>query len=142
VQLPDFLEALTTQTSPSHQSDVSLPISAPRSPNRSSSRASLSTSKLRYTAYEPPQAVPRFQRPSSSQRSYSSSSRSGTYSDHGGKENRRLSVASEDRSSLDELSRTVTAGELALAAGDIELEMMAKVSRSLCLGTSFVYEMG
>jgi hypothetical protein len=53
-----------------------------------------------------------------------------------------LSVASEDRSSLDELSRTVTAGELALAAGDIELEMMAKVSRGLCLGTSFVYEMG
>src|ERR1700677_4668549 len=104
-----------------------LPKTAPRSPDRSSSRASLSTSKLRYTAYEPPQAVPRLRCSSTSQRSYSSSSRSGTYSDHGGKENRGWPVASEDRSFLDELSRTVTAGDLALAAGDIELEMMAKV---------------
>jgi hypothetical protein len=44
---------------------------------------------------------------------------------------RRLSVASEEGSSLDELSRTITAGDLTLAAGDIELELMAKVSTSV-----------
>jgi hypothetical protein len=32
---------------------------------------------------------------------------------------------------VDELSRTVTAGDLTLAAGDIELEMMAKVSQKV-----------
>jgi len=39
----------------------------------------------------------------------------------------RLSSRSEDRSSLDELSRTVTAGDLALAVGRNALEMMAQV---------------
>ena len=125
-QLPDFLEALTTQTSP-QASPVLLPKSPLGSPDRSSPRSS---SRLRYTAYDPPQAIPRLRQPSNPQRSYSSSSRSGTYSDHDGT-NSRQSVASEDRSSLDELSRTVTAGDLALAVGDIELEMMAKVSCSV-----------
>jgi AP-4 complex subunit epsilon-1 len=129
-QLPDFLEALTTEASP-RASPVILPTSPPGSPDRSSPRLSLSASKLRYAAYDPPQVVSRLRRPSSSQRSYSSSSRSGTYSNHGGT-NSRLSVASEERSSVDELSRTVTAGDLALAAGDIEQEMMAKVSYSVC----------
>jgi AP-4 complex subunit epsilon-1 len=133
-KLPDFLEALNTQTSPSpHISPLPLFKSPPGSPNRPSSQTSLSASKLRYAAYDPPQAVHRFSRPSGSQRSYSGSSRSGTYSDHGGipEPHRRLSVASEERSPLDELSRTVTAGDLTLAAGDIELELMAKVSPSL-----------
>lgn len=87
----------------------------------------MSASKLRYTAYEAPQAIPRLRRPTSSQHSYSNSSRSGTYSDHGGGAHRRSSMASEGRPSLDELSRTVTAGDLALASGDIELERMSKV---------------
>lgn len=81
------------------------------------------TRKLRYAAYEPPQAVPRLQRPSSSQRSYSSSSGS----------------VNEDGSLLDELSRTVTAGDLALAGG-IELELMAKVSLPCYVGKFFTYE--
>ncbi|KIM91944.1 hypothetical protein PILCRDRAFT_108 [Piloderma croceum F 1598] len=121
--LPDFFEALTTEASP-RASPVILPTSPPGSPDRSSPRPSLSVSKLRYAAYDPPQVVSRLRRPSSSQRSYSSSSRSGTYSDHGGTKS-RLSVAGEDRSSVDALSRTVTAGDLALTTGDIELEMMA-----------------
>jgi AP-4 complex subunit epsilon-1 len=129
-QLPDFFEALTTEASP-RASPVIPSKSPPGSPDRSSPRPSLSASKLRYTAYDPPQVVSRLRRPSSSQRSYSNSSRSGTYSDHGGTKS-RLSVASEDRSSVDALSRTVTAGDLALTAGNIELEMMANVSYNMC----------
>jgi hypothetical protein len=33
---------------------------------------------------------------------------------------------------VDALSRTVTAGDLALTAGNIELEMMANVSYNMC----------
>jgi len=117
---------------------VPLPKSPARSPDPSSSRTSLSVSKLRYAAYEPPQAVPRLQCPSSSRRSYSNGSRSPTYSDHGGKTNRGLSVTGEDSISLDELSRTITSGNLSLAAGDIELETIPKVSRLLRTRTSFL----
>jgi AP-4 complex subunit epsilon-1 len=136
-QLPDFLEALTTQASP-RLPPVVLPKLPQGSPDGSSSRPSLSASKLRYAAYDPPQAVLRLRRPSSQQRSYSSSSRSGSYSDQGG--NNGLSASSEDRSSVDELSRTVTAGDLALAAGDIELEMIANVSHMYALVGGFADE--
>lgn len=92
----------------------------------------MSASKLRYAAYETPQAVPRLRGPSSLQRSSGRNSQSGTYSDNGEMANSRLSIASEG-SSLDELSKTITAGDLALAAGGIKLEMMANVSfRIMC----------
>lgn len=137
-QLPDFLEALTIQTSPSPlTSNLPLPVSPSRSPERTS--ASQSVSKLRYDAYEPPQVVNRLRRPTSAQRSISSGSRSAAHSDHGSRDSRKLSFDSEGRPSLDELSRTITAGDLALATGDIELEMMARVSVVISAITRSIY---
>ncbi|SRR6266702_470613 len=102
-QLPDFLLALESRPSP-----------APRSPRYNSSSPSASRSplsgsqKLRYAAYEPPPpARPRRSRAASSTRS--------TYS----------LDAHED------LSRTVTAGDLAIAAGSPEIRALSLVRTPL-----------
>lgn len=89
----------------------------------------MSGSKLRYAAYEPPQVAPRLRRGSSSQLSTSSSS--STYSDHG--------LALDQRQSLDELSKTVTAGDLALAAGDIALDGPKVSCMDLVLGANLIF---
>ncbi|KAF7979870.1 hypothetical protein HWV62_40641 [Athelia sp. TMB] len=114
-QLPDFLEELTISTSPSPlKSTRPLPVSPPQSPERLS--ASLAQSKLRYDAYQPPQVASRLRRPANTHRSTSSNSRSASQSDN--------------RPSLDELSMTVTAGDLALASEAIELEVMSKTQQA------------
>ncbi|KAJ6593663.1 ARM repeat-containing protein [Mycena capillaripes] len=97
--LPDFLEALhgyKIQRSTETTSDTPHEPSSP-----SSSRASLSGNKLRYAAYDAP-------RPTAGLRDRASS----------GGSSRSDSRASSQLSgtSLDELSRTVTAGDLTLAA--------------------------
>ncbi|KAI9457813.1 ARM repeat-containing protein [Lactarius psammicola] len=95
--LPDFLLALESRPSP-----------APRSPRYNSSSPSASRSplggvqKLRYAAYEPPP-------PAQSRRSRAASSTRSTYSPD----------ARED------LSRTVTAGDLAIAAGSPEIRALS-----------------
>ena len=98
-QLPDFLLALESKPSP-----------APRSPRHKSSSPSASRTplsgpqKLRYAAYEPPPtARPRSSRATSSTRS--------TYS----------------QDAHDDLSLTVTAGDLAIAAGSPEIRALALV---------------
>ncbi|KAI0003205.1 armadillo-type protein [Russula compacta] len=101
--LPDFLLALESK-----------PPALPRSPHlnsssRATSRSSLSgtTQKLRYAAYEPPPpAQPRRPRAASSTRSTTS------------------------LDSYDDLSRTVTAGDLAIAAGSPELRALSPLVRS------------
>ncbi|KAF7977752.1 hypothetical protein HWV62_2842 [Athelia sp. TMB] len=96
------------------QSTRPLPVSPPQSPERLS--ASLAQSKLRYDAYQPPQVASRLRRPANTHRSTSSNSRSASQSDN--------------RPSLDELSMTVTAGDLALASEAIELEVMSKTQQA------------
>ncbi|KDQ57667.1 hypothetical protein JAAARDRAFT_207161 [Jaapia argillacea MUCL 33604] len=124
--LPDFLLSLEAHSGTPLPTSP-LPRSPPtqrqslRSPDPSSSQ-SLAASKLRYAAYEPPPVAPRLRRPRS-QQSYNtlstSSSRSATYSDHGSVVGSpRLSA---ERAADDVLSRTVTAGDLALVAGDPDL---------------------
>ncbi|KAJ7039210.1 armadillo-type protein [Mycena alexandri] len=102
--LPDFLQALhryKVQSSPK-----TTPNTAPETSSPSPSRASLPGNKLRYTAYDtpPPTARLRDRRASSS-----GSSRSGS-----------------SQLSLDELSRTVTAGDLTLAAAAQTFEKMPR----------------
>ena len=101
-QLPDFLLALESKPSPTPRSPRT-----PRhkSPSPSASRSSLSGSqKLRYAAYEPPTlALTRRSRATSSTRS----------------------ACSQD--AHDDLSLTVTAGDLAIAAGSPEIRALALV---------------
>ncbi|KAJ7124951.1 armadillo-type protein [Mycena epipterygia] len=102
--LPDFLEALHGYNTLSSKSKTKSDLAhEPSSP--SSSRAPLSSSKLRYTAYEAPPPTARLRDRASS----GGSSRSGS------RASSQLSGASAGQS-LDELSRTVTAGDLTLAA--------------------------
>lgn len=95
--LPDFLLALESKPSP-----------APRSPRYKSSSPSASRSslggsqKLRYAAYEPPP-------PTRPRRSRAASSTRSTYS----------------QDAHDDLSLTVTAGDLAIAAGSPEIRALA-----------------
>lgn len=98
--LPDFLAALEAQApSVTSSSNRSPSLHTAQSPERSVSRTSNPTQKLRYEAYEPPKPAPRLRR-------YSSSS----------------SRASDDGSSKfvgesqDGLARTITPGDLALAS--------------------------
>jgi AP-4 complex subunit epsilon-1 len=126
LQLPDFLEALESEEMKSSQPTGDT--SSSRSSNPSPSPSSLASSKLRYAAYEPPTPVARFRGSSNSKRSNSQTT---SFSDAGhelSRVNSRLSEANEERHALDELAKTVTAGDLALAVGDIELERKIKVS--------------
>lgn len=100
LQLPDFLLALESK-----------PPAVPRSPRLNPSSRTISISspsgtqqKLRYAAYEPPP-------PARSRRPRGASS--------------TRSTSSLD--SYDELSRTVTAGDLAIAAGSPELRALSPV---------------
>ncbi|KAH7926514.1 ARM repeat-containing protein [Leucogyrophana mollusca] len=114
--LPDFLAALTN-----YQSGIAGGSSQPGSPRVSHTtspalsppRSAASPSKLRYDAYASPQPVPSL-RHLTSPRNRPSSSRSMISSP--GSRSRSLSQASDGRPSLDELTRTVTPGELTLAA--------------------------
>lgn len=101
-QLPDFLLALESKPLPTPRS--------PRykSPSPSASRSSLSGSqKLRYAAYEPPP-------PAHTRRPRAASSTRSTYS----------------QDAHDDLSLTVTAGDLAIAAGSPEIRALALVRLS------------
>ncbi|KAF8070331.1 armadillo-type protein [Lyophyllum atratum] len=113
--LPDFLAALQDR------SNQRPPTSPPAAP--SSSRI-LSSSKLRYNAYDTPIPGPKLRTRESSRSPYSPrSSRLETLSDSGHdplpRVSSRLSV-----SSADPLSRTMTPGDLTLAANRQELENM------------------
>lgn len=82
-----------------------------RPSSRASSRASQTPGKLRYAAYEAPKPTPRLRRiPSNDSFAPSNTSRF---------------VGQETE---DILSRTVTAGQLALASEQIELQALTKVS--------------
>ncbi|KAI0255354.1 armadillo-type protein [Lactifluus subvellereus] len=94
--LPDFLVALESKP-------PSLPRSPRLDPSPTASRSSIiGTQKLRYAAYEPPP-------PARSRRSHTASSRQSTSS----------------LDSCDDLARTVTAGDLAIAAGSPELRALS-----------------
>ncbi|KAJ7497085.1 armadillo-type protein [Mycena latifolia] len=113
--LPDFLEALH-----SHQISASKSKTTPERPSEpsspSSSRASLPGNKLRYTAYEAPQPTARLRDRASSGGSSHSGSRASS----------QLSGTSAGQE-VEELSRTVTAGDLTLAAAAQEFEMSSRI---------------
>ncbi|KAJ7755738.1 armadillo-type protein [Mycena maculata] len=112
--LPDFLEALHGYKMMSFKSKPTADLVAePSSP--SSSRASLSASKLRYTAYEPPPPMARLRDRASS----GGSSRSGS-----------SKLSGTTTGVLEELSRTVTAGDLTLAAAARSLETSSHISET------------
>ncbi|KAI9569737.1 armadillo-type protein [Boletus coccyginus] len=111
--LPDFLFALT-----SYQSNpMAMPSQSPRTPpsgrrdllDFSPSRETASARKLRYAAYATPEPVPSLKYLSSPRRSKSSVS-----SPEGSR--RSLSRASDAPNPLNELAKTITPGELTLAA--------------------------
>ncbi|TFY59621.1 hypothetical protein EVG20_g7714, partial [Dentipellis fragilis] len=117
--LPEFLTALE-----SHLIRPSTGAAAPSSWRSRSSSASSRVhpgNKLRYTAYDPPPPASRLRHPPSVART--SSSRSATSLDYSDRDDARPGSALSGRGprSDDGLSRTVTAGELALAAGSQEL---------------------
>jgi AP-4 complex subunit epsilon-1 len=101
---------------PSGSRPASAATNEPSSP--SSSRASLFASKLRYTAYEPPPPAGRLRDRASSGGSSTSASRASS----------QLSGTSGGQP-LEELSRTVTAGDLTLAAAAQTFEMAAVVPK-------------
>ncbi|KAF9467306.1 armadillo-type protein [Collybia nuda] len=128
--LPDFLESLHNYgIRPTTPQSLPQPVVPP-------SRNLTSPNKLRYKAYEAPPPPPRLRprRASSSQRSIGSS-RSDALSDSG----RSLSRVSSRQSapSSDPLSRTLTPGDLALAAGSRELELLARVPSKIDTSPSF-----
>ncbi|KAJ7078870.1 armadillo-type protein [Mycena belliarum] len=114
--LPDFVDALrnyqlsASKSKPTHDRlrDASSP---------SSSHASLPGNKLRYTAYEAPQPTPRLRNRASSGGSSHSGSRASS----------QLSGNMTGKA-MEELSRTVTAGDLALAAAAEEFELSSRAS--------------
>lgn len=114
LKLPDFMLALEAWSRESVQQRTSSPpraiVSPERPTSRASSRASQPPGKLRYTAYEAPKPTPRLRRiPSNSSFTHSDTSR----------------FVGQDAD--DTLSRTVTAGQLALATEQIELQALTKV---------------
>jgi hypothetical protein len=122
LKLPEFMFALenynrdasaaqAVRASSPPQSQVA-PTSPERSSSRASSQASHAPGKLRYAAYEAPKPTARMRRvPSSSSVAKSDTSR----------------FVGQERE--DPLSRTITAGELALATEQIELQALTKVCR-------------
>lgn len=113
-KLPDFMLALESWNRDSMQQRASSPlrviITPERPSSRTSSRASQNPGKLRYTAYEAPKPTARLRRISSnSSFAHSDTSR----------------FVGQDTD--DPLSRTVTAGQLALAVEQIELQALTKV---------------
>jgi len=90
---------------------------------------------LRYEAYESPKPVFRFRDLVNSGRS---SSRSTVRSDDPGSSR---SPSSEERRFVEDLSKTVSAGDLALATGSIELEMMNKVRPEIASSSSLAVDL-
>ncbi|OCH93386.1 ARM repeat-containing protein [Obba rivulosa] len=112
--LPDVLAALEAHEVGSASLALrSPPLKPVQSPESSSSRNSPTPSKLRYDAYEPPKPVHRLRRLSSSSRN----------SDDGSSR-----FIGQPHHSEDPLARTLTPGDLALAAGQRDLQPLAKVS--------------
>ncbi|KIK97374.1 hypothetical protein PAXRUDRAFT_31834 [Paxillus rubicundulus Ve08.2h10] len=125
--LPDFLFALASHqsnsASGSSQPSRSPSISTPQRPRSSSfSPATASPRKLRYEAYAAPQPMPSLRHLSSPGRLRNSLS---------GSEGRRsLSRASDTSQSLSDLGRTLTPGELTLAATQSPCVMIQETSRT------------
>ncbi|KAI0636737.1 ARM repeat-containing protein [Trametes polyzona] len=121
--LPEFVVALekyeASKERAASRSPRVFPSSPPlaaRSPERSSSRASPTPSKLRYAAYESPRPTPRLRRVSSS---------SSRHSDDGSVR----SGAGQGRTAYeDPLALTVTAGDLTLAAQTADLRSISSGS--------------
>lgn len=119
--MPDFVIALESyEANPNGDQDTATPVEPAGSPDRPSSRASSRAShtagKLRYTAYEAPKATSRL-RPHRA----TSNSHSAAHSDSGS--SRFLGQGSD---AGDPISRTITAGDLALATGHIEMQDLAR----------------
>ncbi|KIJ67872.1 hypothetical protein HYDPIDRAFT_185857 [Hydnomerulius pinastri MD-312] len=126
--LPDFLFALASYQS--NSTDGTSPNNSPISlSHRSESsgfsppRAITSSSKLRYDAYAAPQAVPSLRHLASPRRPGSSLSSTQIRM-------RSLSRASDTSQSMFELAKTVTPGELTLAAAQDPFEMIQEPSRT------------
>ncbi|KAA1478331.1 ARM repeat-containing protein [Dentipellis sp. KUC8613] len=119
--LPDFLAALESHLIRPSTGAAAAPSSRRSRSSSANSRAHPGT-KLRYTAYDPPPPASRLRHPPSVTRT-TSSSRSATSLDYSDRDDARPGSALSGRGprSDDGLSRTVTAGELALAAGSPEL---------------------
>ncbi|KAJ7690631.1 armadillo-type protein [Mycena rosella] len=113
--LPDFLEALHSYQVSAAKSKKTHHPREPSSP--SSSRASLPSNKLRYTAYAAPPPTARLRERASS----------GESSRSGGRASSQLSGSSAGQ----DLSRTVTAGDLTLAAAAQEFEMSSLAPENL-----------
>ncbi|KAI0062104.1 ARM repeat-containing protein [Artomyces pyxidatus] len=133
--LPDFLASLESyQSRPSISPRLTpgsprlapgSPHPTPGSPRSSAGRTPLSGNKLRYAAYEPPPPAARARRPRSRTRT-ASRSRSATSLDYGDDIRPSSSLSGRSRHSED-LTRTVTAGELAVVAGSPELRSLSLV---------------
>ncbi|PCH37830.1 ARM repeat-containing protein [Wolfiporia cocos MD-104 SS10] len=109
--LPDFMAALEAHESGQLNHAATSPqLRAAQSPERSVSRSSQTSHKLRYDAYEPPKLGPRLRRVSSN------SSRT---SDDGSSK-----FIGQSRTQHDALTRTLTPGDLALAAREEDLESL------------------
>ncbi|KAI0705845.1 ARM repeat-containing protein [Cytidiella melzeri] len=112
--LPDFMFALESHnrdggTQGRAPSSPQVAVTADRPSSRTSSRASHSLGKLRYAAYDAPKPTARLRRvPSNSSLAKSDMSR----------------FVGQDKD--DPLSRTITAGDLALATEQIELQALTK----------------
>ncbi|GJE90878.1 hypothetical protein PsYK624_070220 [Phanerochaete sordida] len=115
--LPDILVALESyEASPDAHATGSSRAEGTTSPDRPSSRASSRAShtagKLRYKAYDAPRATPRL-------RAHPGSPALSAHSDSG-------SSRFVGQDADDALARTITAGDLALAGGQIELQELGK----------------
>lgn len=122
MKLPDFLAALEAyEASPNeHESmtelDQNRSISPERPASRASSHASHSAGKLRYRAYDTPKATPRL-RPHHPDSTTRPDSRSSWFIGQGSDVD-------------DSLSKTVTAGDLTIVSGRMELQDLSKRPRS------------
>ena len=97
-----------------HTPEAQHTVSPERPTSPASSHASMSASKLRYKAYDPPKATPRLRAKRPTSPAYST-----THSEGGS--SRFVGQDVEDP-----MSKTITAGDLALAAEQIELQELAK----------------
>jgi AP-4 complex subunit epsilon-1 len=119
LQLPDFAYALESyEVNPHDDPPPSSKIERSASPDRPSSRASSSASqsvrKLRYKAYDAPKATPRLRANRPTSPSYSTA--------HSESGSSRFVGQDAD----DSMTSTITAGDLALATGHIELQNLPR----------------
>ncbi|KAG2148535.1 armadillo-type protein [Suillus cothurnatus] len=120
--LPDFFAALTTYGSNPNTStpvDIKSPSALDGLSSGSPPRASLSPRKLRYEAYGTPQAVPSLRHLLSPRRN------EGTLSSAGSRT--RSSSRASERGMSSELAKTITPGELTIAAAQGPLQDLRKL---------------